>query len=507
MKKLIFILAILLVVSTKYTKGQNQLGKSDDLARISLTPIVPDELKHIPDNARKLLTNKLSNVVTRNGLSGSATNPRFVITANADILTKDITPTAPPKTAITLNITVYIADVVAQTVFASTMLEVKGVGDNETKAYTSAINRVAPQNPQLKALLEEGKTKIIEYYNSKCDVIISSAQALAGQKQYDEALATLFNVPDVSRECYDKCMRISLDIYQEYANQQCNQHLSVARAAWAGKELSKVEEHLGKITPDMGCYDEAQQLVATITSAVEAEGGSAWNFKMKRYDDSVDIEKMKIQAGKEVARSWASHGASKNFDWSWLFPGCKPKTQEQPKAAEPQKAAEKPKEPQKATAAPSGQAKQHEPLGNTTVLNKLHATVTAYHGDFKGNFTVLTDGEYSGTNCVVSWSSDATFFIIDLGSVKQINGITVGAVANRDVYLDWSIDGTNYAKLTHVLGSWGQSSSMFSIEIYTTDPSSENYEPRIQVKPVKARYLKLYSPKGSKVSEIVPLGL
>ena len=70
MKKLIFILAILLVVSTKYTKGQNQLGKSDDLARISLTPIVPDELKHIPDNARKLLTNKLSNVVTRNGLSG-----------------------------------------------------------------------------------------------------------------------------------------------------------------------------------------------------------------------------------------------------------------------------------------------------------------------------------------------------------------------------------------------------------------------------------------------------
>mgnify|MGYP001279368305 FL=1 len=264
MKKSIFILAILLVVSTTYTKGQNQLGKSDDLARISLTPIVPDELKHIPDNARKLLTNKLSNVATRNGLSGSATNPRFVITANADILTKDITPTAPPKTAITLNITVYIADVVAQTVFASTMLEVKGVGDNETKAYTAAINRVAPQNPQLKALLEEGKTKIIEYYNSQCDFILKDAQAQADTREFGYALYILSSVPTVCKECYDKAVDMIPIIYQQYLDFKCMEDITKAKAAWGQKDYDNALKYLSEILPDSKCYDEASALYKKI---------------------------------------------------------------------------------------------------------------------------------------------------------------------------------------------------------------------------------------------------
>ena len=127
------------------------------------------------------------------------------------------------------------------------------------------------------------------------------------------------SVPDVSRECYDKCMAISIDIYQEFANQQCNEYLSAAKAAWAGKDLNKVEENLGKITPDMECYPQAEQLIAQITAAVEQEGASSWSFKMKRYDDSVDIQKMKIQAGRDVAMTWAHWGAAKEFDWNWLY--------------------------------------------------------------------------------------------------------------------------------------------------------------------------------------------
>jgi hypothetical protein len=114
-------------------------------------------------------------------------------------------------------------------------------------------------------------------------------------------------------------MAISIDIYQEYANQQCNVYLSTAKAAWAGKDLPKVEENIGKITPDMECYPQAEQLIAQITAAVEAEGASSWSFKMKRYDDSIDMQKMKIEAGRDVAKHWAHWGAAKEFDWKWLY--------------------------------------------------------------------------------------------------------------------------------------------------------------------------------------------
>lgn len=260
----ILIILVLLIGTSVYTKAQNQLGKSDDLARISLTPIVPDELGHIPANARKILTNKLGNVAARNGLSGSATNPRFVITANVDILTKDITPTAPPKTAITLSVTFYIADVVAQTVFASTILEVKGVGDNETKAYTSALDRIAPQNPQLRGMIEEGKTKIIEYYNSQCDFILKDAQAKADMKAFDHALYILTSVPSICKECYDKAMTMVPAMYQQFVDYKCMEDVTKAKAFWGKKDYDNALKHLAEILPDSKCYEDASALYKKI---------------------------------------------------------------------------------------------------------------------------------------------------------------------------------------------------------------------------------------------------
>ncbi|MDX9770842.1 MAG: hypothetical protein RBT19_10795 [Tenuifilaceae bacterium] len=315
MKKLTILLALFALTYTGM--AQSSLGKTDDLGRIAIAAIVPDEAG-VPGGAQRNLQNRLMQIATLNGL-GATENAQFVMVPMLSIINKDVTPTAPPMVSLTMDVTLYIVDMLTQNIYSQTSIQVRGVGNTEERAYTQALNGINPRHGQFRGFVEKGKEKIIEYYNSKCDVVISSAQALAGQKNYEEALFTLMSVPDVSRECYDKCMQISIDIYQEYADQQCNEYLSAARAAWAGKELSKVEENLGKITPDMGCYEDAQQLVSTVTSAVEAEGGSSWGFKMKQYDDSIDIQKMKIEAGRDVAKSWAYYGASQNFDWSWLY--------------------------------------------------------------------------------------------------------------------------------------------------------------------------------------------
>lgn len=317
MKK-ITILLIALLLSAAAIMAQSSLGKTDDLGRIAIAAIVPDEAG-VPGGAQRNLQNRLMQIASLNGLGATENAAQFVMVPMISIISKDVTPTAPPKVSVRMDVTLYIVDMLTQNIYSQTSIEVKGIGNTDERAYTQALNGINPRHGQFRGFVEKGKEKIIEYYNSKCDVIISSAKALAGQKEYEEALYTLMSVPDVSRECYDKCMQISMDIYQEYADQQCNESLSAAKSAWAGKDLSAVEEHIGKITPDMGCYGEAQQLIATVTAAVEAEGGTAWNFKMKKYDDSIDIQKMKIEAGRDVAKTWAYYGASQNFDWSWLY--------------------------------------------------------------------------------------------------------------------------------------------------------------------------------------------
>lgn len=362
MKRITIVILTLLSV---HSFAQSSLGKTDDLGRIAIAAIVPDEAE-IPAGTQRMLQNKLTQIVTLNGL-GSVEGSQFALVPMVSVINQDVTPTAPPQIALTVEVSLYIVDAISRNIFSQTSIEIRGVGRTEERAYAQALNNLNPRHGQFRGFVEKGKEKIVEYYNSKCDVILSSAKALAGQKKYEEALHTLMSVPDISRECYDMSMNLSLDIYQEYANHKCNEYLSAARAAWAGKELSAVEENLGKITPDMACYSDAEQFMAQITAAVEAEGGSAWNFKMKKYDDSVDIEKMKIQAGKEVAQSWAYYGASSQFDWSWMYPNAKKKVVEQPKLEvqpEPQKA----KEP---VATPQPIEEKRPPIGERPKASEL----------------------------------------------------------------------------------------------------------------------------------------
>jgi hypothetical protein len=316
--KRFLITSMVLLLTIITSQAQSSLGKTDDLGRIAIAAIVPDEAG-VPGGAQRNLQNRLMQVASLNGLGATEAAAQFVMVPMISIINKDVTPTAPPKTSLTMDVTLYIVDMLSQNIFSQTSIQVRGVGNTEERAYTQALNAINPRHGQFRGFIEKGKEKIVEYYNSQCDVIISSSKALAGQKKFEEALYNLYSVPDVSRECFDKCMQISIDIYQEYSNQQCNESLAAAKAAWAGKELSKVEEHLSKITPDMECYPQAQELIATVTTAVENEGGGAWGFKMKKYDDSIDLQKMKIEAGRDVAKNWAYWGAAQHFDWKWLY--------------------------------------------------------------------------------------------------------------------------------------------------------------------------------------------
>jgi len=319
MKKILLILVAFVLGLN--LNAQNSQGKTDDLGRIALAAIVPDQAEGIPQSARQLLANKMEQIAVQNGLGAAASNPRFCIVPVVNVLSKEITPTAPPMQALNLDVTFYIVDAASQTIFSQTNIQVKGVGQTEDKAYIQALKNVNVKAGQFKGFVEKGKEKILEYYNSQCDVVLKGAQALAGQKKYEESLFTLLSVPDVCRECFDKSMDLSVDIYKQYANYKCTEYMSGAKAAWANMNADKAAEFLGKITPDMECYEQAVKLADEITQKQLADGANVWQFKMKQYDDSVEKEKLMIQAGKEVAISWAYWGQGKyfNWDWSWLY--------------------------------------------------------------------------------------------------------------------------------------------------------------------------------------------
>ena len=260
----VILLFLIIGLVTNDIKAQNKKGKADDFGRIVLNSYVSPQVEGLPSSAKRMLSNKLSQVASKNGMGGSCLNPKFIITPNITVLTKDLTPTAPPMTALTLEITFYIGDGVEGTLFANNSIEVKGVGTNETKAYISALKQIKPAHPDLKNLIEEGKTKIIEYYNSKCDFIQKEASAKADKKEYDEAISGLLAVPEVCKDCYMACQDLTSEIYKMKMENECKENIQKAIVAKTNNEWDEAATLLTTILPDVSCFDDAQGLLEEI---------------------------------------------------------------------------------------------------------------------------------------------------------------------------------------------------------------------------------------------------
>jgi len=292
--KNIFIIISLLFCFTFFTNAQNKTAGTE---RIVITAYVPQSIEGVPEIAVENLKNKLSQIITANGFSGDF-NQRFILTANISVLTKDITPTAPPQHAYTLAITLYIGDGVSGVLFASTSTTVKGVGETETKAYINALKNLQTQSPNYQSFIENGKNKIIAYYNANCDFIMKEASVLASTNNYEAAIALLFTVPNASEECYYGAMDAILPIYQKYIDRDCQMKLQQATALWnASQDYESALQAglvLASVDPDAGCFKDVKLLFNKIESSIKQRDAREWNYILKtQLQESERIEAMR----------------------------------------------------------------------------------------------------------------------------------------------------------------------------------------------------------------------
>ena len=265
--------------------AQNNRGKSDDAGRIALASVVSEQIEGLTPSAKSSLQNKLNQIATKNGMGGSSLNNRFIITANVVVLTKDITATAPPMQAYTLEVTLYIGDGIEGTLFSSTSVTLKGVGETETKAYMAALKNLKVADPKYQSFIEQGKNKIIEYYNSKCDFMLKEAEMLTGQNEFDAAISKLVGIPEVCKECHDKALTAVQPIYQKKIDRDCKIKLQEAQGIWnAGQDMSSAENTgaiLSTIEPDAACFSEVQALNKKIADKIKQIDDREWKYTLK----------------------------------------------------------------------------------------------------------------------------------------------------------------------------------------------------------------------------------
>ena len=310
MKKIIFI--VLAVVCTYYC-----LAQEAPQSTIALQVVVEDMVEPFPSAGKAQMQNKLTNVITKNGLQSSSWQNQFFITAKVVPQTKDILPGPPTQIAEVMDVVFYIGDSYNEIVFASTTLTVKGIGTTDAKCYLNALSNIKINSPELAKFVEEGKSKIITYYNDKASDMLLKAQNLASLQSFEEAIWMLMTIPS---ECkyYEQALNLSVVIYKDMLKYQCYQNLAAAKSVWMSnydKEGAiEASQYLSLIYSDSGCYEEANTLYNEIKSRMRED----YDFEIQKYNDSVELNKELINAIREVGVAFGENQKSHDTNIGFL---------------------------------------------------------------------------------------------------------------------------------------------------------------------------------------------
>ncbi len=286
-------------------------------SRLPLKIYVEDMPAPFPANAKVQMTNKISQMLTANGIASTNIYNNFFITVVANPVEKQVVNGAPTQIVQELDFNFYIVDGVRKIVFSTYSTSAKGVGSTETRSYLDAIKRAKISSSGAAAFIAEGKKKIIAYYEAEMENIFARAKALAQQKKFDEAFYELNGIPT---ECsqYSASLALGNEIYQSYVDYTAQQNLAQARSAWAAEQNSLgatiAGKYLAEILPEASCYNEAMELYTEIKAKVRED----WEWEMKKYQDGIDLEKLRIASWQAVGVAYGENQPDQTVTMNWI---------------------------------------------------------------------------------------------------------------------------------------------------------------------------------------------
>lgn len=281
----------------------------------------------VPAMAQSTLTDKMRQIVTLNGM-GANNRAQFFITCSVNLTDKEVVAGAPTRIVQHADITFYIADAGTERIYETCSMSVRGVGENENKAYASAFKALKPTAPEFKSFVTRASKEIVEYYESQIDNFIKQAEALAKMGEYESALYILSAVPDVC-DGFDKVNDAAIEVYQKMIDGESLENLQKAKTVWAAGHSYEAAEEAGKylaeVSPYSSCFEEAEALAEEIKEFVieeraydreQAEEQIDWWRKMAENEQY--LEEQKIDAWREVGVSYGENQPEENYKMWWM---------------------------------------------------------------------------------------------------------------------------------------------------------------------------------------------
>lgn len=271
---------------------------------IVVKTIIETGTTNLDSNQREKLKLKVSQIANDNGYSALEGQQDFILKANFQIYDKNIASGMTKMIVVSGELSLSIYANGSDIQFGQYSYGVSGSGSNERNAIINAFKKVLGNNKRIIDFFEKSKNKIVRYYKNNCSNILAEAKRDSSIQNYSKVIAELSRIPISLGECSNKVSDLLAKSYKKLQDKNCNKLLISARSSFSENDYTKGLELLTLVDPESKCFKEAAALVASIEGDVDEKEMREWNLQISKYKDDVELEKLRIEAIKEIGKAY-----------------------------------------------------------------------------------------------------------------------------------------------------------------------------------------------------------
>ena len=170
-----------------------------------------DTAAFLGENNTLALRNKLSKIITRNGMADA--EGFFALVPTIAITDDGVVDTGMTKMRVMYaDLTLSVVNSVDGTVFDSQTVSLQGNGNSDEACVRALINKLNVNDARLSKLLKDSRSSIDAFYERQMPILLKKIETMIAAEQYDEALAAMSLIPETVEQYNEVCDK-KIEVY------------------------------------------------------------------------------------------------------------------------------------------------------------------------------------------------------------------------------------------------------------------------------------------------------
>ena len=275
--------------------------------------ILPAHVKcdyQVSEKAETQLRDKMLSALTSAGLATVGRDASVALWPSISVVNEQTTSGIQSSATMELNYTFTLVSISSGV--ASDSFVVRGIktrGQSKVNAVARSFASIDLETPEFQAFLRGAQAKVLNYYKQNMQQVVAKAQTSIKNKQYEEAISMLLEVPEETPGYTAKVLPVLERVYTSYAEQTAAETLQRAQAAWAAAPDEEGAEQAAKILESMPVGTKAsagaRQLVTEIKTRLKSLDQRRWDAINNQLTREHRERMSTIRAARDVAVAYA----------------------------------------------------------------------------------------------------------------------------------------------------------------------------------------------------------